>query len=159
MKKVSSGILIYKIKDDKAYFFIVHPGGPYWKGKDEGTWSIPKGEIDDSDFSQKAMLKNAIKEVKEETGISLPDDSKHYLPLGEITQKSGKVVHAWAYEGDWSGILMCHSYATIEYPSRSGKMIKIPEVDKAGFFTEEETRKKINPAQAAFIDRLKHALM
>ena len=156
-QKISSGILIFK-RSPELKVFLVHPGGPFWKNKDEGAWSIPKGEIDDGNFSQEAMLKNAKRELEEETGISPPEENEKYFYLGEIKQKSGKVVHAWAYEGDWSGLLMCSSFAEIEWPHKSGERIKVPEVDKAGFFTIAQARKKINSAQSTFLDKLEEKL-
>src|SRR3989344_7907866 len=100
--KTSAGILLYKFYDDELRFFIVHPGGPFWKDKDKGAWSIPKGEIDDESENP---FERAKKELKEETGISLDREEKDCIFLGEITQKSGKRVIAWASEGDWSGLL------------------------------------------------------
>ncbi|NCO11155.1 hypothetical protein CO038_00270 [Candidatus Pacearchaeota archaeon CG_4_9_14_0_2_um_filter_39_13] len=157
MPKTSSGLLMYKLKDSKLYFFIVHPGGPFWKGKDKGAWSISKGEIDDRNYSHEAMLENARRELKEEVGVDAPMEEEKYIYLGEITQKSGKVVHAWAFEGDFF-LLQCTSFAEIEWPPKSGKKIKFPEVDKAGFFMEKEAMEKINPAQIPFVDRLKNYL-
>lgn len=156
MAKTSSGLLMYKIKDSRVYFFIVHPGGPFWKGKDKGIWSISKGEVDNGDFSHEALLNNAIRELKEETGVIAPKDKSSYIYLGKITQKSGKVVHSWAFQGEFF-LLQCTSFAEIQ-DSKSGKKIRFPEVDKAGFFTESEAKEKINPAQIPFIDRLKEHL-
>lgn len=145
--KVSAGLLMYKFKNSRIEVFIVHPGGPFFKHKDEGTWSIPKGEIEEGED----YLEAAQREMLEETGVVAKGP---FAPLGEVVQKAGKHVHGWAFEGDWSGLLMCKSYASIEWPSRSGKIIRFPEVDKAGFFSPESAKKKINPAQAELIDRL-----
>lgn len=151
MVKISSGLLMYKIKDGKLLFFLVHPGGPFWKNKDEGAWGIPKGEINDSEGESDA----AKREFEEETGIK---SKEPYIPLGKITQKSGKIVHAWAFQGDWTGLLMGNSFVNLEYPAHSGKMIKFPEVDKAGFFTLEKSKELINPAQYDLLLRLKEHL-
>lgn len=158
MPKQSSGLLLYKIKNNVLKVFLVHPGGPFWKDKDKGTWSIPKGEIDDNDFSEENLFKNAIRELKEETGISVSEEKEKYLSLGSVTQKSGKIVHGWAYEGDWTGLLMCQSFVEIEWPPKSGKKMKIPEVDKADFFTLEKAKEKVNPAQIELIENLEKYL-
>lgn len=150
-KKISCGLLMYKKKEDAILYFIVHPGGPFWKNKDQETWSIPKGEPN----PEEDLLEAAKREFYEETGIKSQGE---FIPLGSITQKSGKVVHCWAFEGDWSGLLMCKSFTKLEWPPRSGKMISVPEVDKAGFFTKEEARKRIIPAQFEIIERLEEYL-
>jgi predicted NUDIX family NTP pyrophosphohydrolase len=151
MQKRSAGLLMYKIsRERKLKLFIVHPGGPFWKNKEGGAWSIAKGEVEDG----KDMFEVAKKELKEETGIIAPPGKENYIDLGEITQKSGKIVRAWAFEGDWNGLLICSSWAEIEWPAKSGKKIKVPEVDKAGFFNIEEAKKMINPAQIELIRRL-----
>ena len=132
--------------------FIVHPGGPFWKNKDESSWSIPKGELEEGED----LLSAAKREFMEETGLKI--DSESFIQLGNVTLKSGKIVHAWAFEGDWSGLLMCQSYMNLEWPPRSGKLIKFPEVDKASFFSPEIAKKKINPAQRELIDKLEAVL-
>ena len=152
-QKISAGLLMYKFdKEKKLRVFLVHPGGPFWKDKDSGAWSIPKGEVDDNDG--KDLLETAKREFREETGIVSPKENEKYFYLGEIEQKNKKIVHAWAFEGDWSGLLMCQSFVEIEWPYKSGKIIKISEVDKADFFTAEKAKEKINPAQFAFIEKL-----
>ena len=152
MQKTSAGILIYKFYNQKLKIFIVHPGGPFWKGKDEGAWSIPKGEAKEGESD---LLEVAKRELKEETGIEL---NGNFHDIGTIKQKSGKIVKAYATLGDWSGLLMCQSFAEIEWPYKSGKKIRVPEVDKAGFFDIDIVKKKINPAQIEFIDRLTSVL-
>ena len=111
---------MYKVIDGTLKVFIGHPGGPFWKGKDEGAWSIPKGEIEEGESD---LLKVAIREMKEETGINAPENSDNYLCLDSVVQKSGKRVYAWAFEGDWSGLLMGSSYVEMEY---HGGKIKFP---------------------------------
>ena len=147
MKK-SAGLLMHKTENNTFYYFLVHPGGPFWKNKDAGAWSIPKGEIEDC---EKDELSAAIREMKEETGITAKEP---FTDLGEIKQKSGKIVHAWAFHGDFSGLLLCQSMVEMEFPPKSGKKVKFPEVDRADMFTKEEAKIKINPAQFEFIERL-----
>lgn len=127
----------------------MHPGGPFFQRKDAGAWTIPKGEVaEDEDLLTRARI-----EFQEELGSALPDEK--LISLGSVKQKGGKMVHAWAAEGDLSpGFeLRCNSFE-IEWPPRSGKMESFPEVDQATFFSLAEARIKINPAQAQFLDRL-----
>ncbi|MDO8508128.1 MAG: NUDIX domain-containing protein [Nanoarchaeota archaeon] len=152
MPKISSGLLMYKFANSELKVFLVHPGGPFWKNKDEGAWSVPKGEVEENED----FLDTAKREFSEEVGF-IPE-SDNFIPLGEVVQKSGKIVHCWAFQGDWSGLLMTSSFVTIEYPVKSGKFIKIPEIDKAQFFPIQEARKKINPSQKNFLDRLEAIL-
>jgi predicted NUDIX family NTP pyrophosphohydrolase len=151
MLKDSAGLLMYKISNGELMVFIVHPGGPFWKDKDEGAWSIPKGEVDEGE----ELLSAAMREVKEETGLEAKEP---FIELGSVMQASGKIVYCWAFEGDWTGLLMGSSYVRMEWPLGSGKTISFPEVDKAGFFTLEEARRKLNPAQADFLDRLREKI-
>ena len=143
MQKISAGLLMYRIKNGKLEVFLIHPGGPYWKDKDSGAWSIPKGEIKNGEN----LMETAKREFEEETGIK---PAENFISLGEITQRSGKIVHAWAFEKNWSGILK----SNMTTMSWNGKKIKIPEVDRGNYFTLEEARKKINPAQFEFVERL-----
>ncbi len=139
---------MYKKGDDKKLkVFIVHPGGPFWKGKDIGAWSIPKGEVEEGED----LLDCAKREFEEEIGIT-PEGE--FIFLGEIKQKAGKIVYCWAFKGDWSGMLLKQNMVEIEFPYDSGKKIKIPEIDKAGFFPVSKAKEKINPAQKEFIERL-----
>lgn len=148
---------MYKFdKERKLRVFIIHPGGPFWKDKDIGAWSIPKGEVDDEDG--KDLLETAKREFYEETGIVPPLEDEKYHYLGEIEQKNKKIVYAWAFEGDWHGLLLCRSFVEVEWPYKSGKMIKIPEVDRAEFFILEKVKEKINPAQFILIEKLKKIL-
>ena len=131
----------------------MHPGGPFWAKKDEGAWSIPKGEAAPGED----LLTRAQTEFEEELGIR-PEGN--YISLGSIKQKGGKTVHAWAVEGDLPESFQLKSNLfEMEWPPRSGKMKTFPEVDRAEFFPEKIARRKINPAQTLFIDRLRAALV
>ena len=158
MPKTSAGLLMYKIKENQLYVFLVHPGGPFWKNRDSGSWSIPKGEADNGEISEKDLLEVAKREMKEETGIEVKSDT-NFTYLDSVQQKSGKMVHAWAFEGNWHGLLMCSSFVEIEYPYKSGKKIKIPEVDKADFFKIVKAKEKVNSAQIKLIERLENYLI
>lgn len=147
MAKQSAGILLYRKIDSGLQVFLVHPGGPFFKNKDEGAWSIPKGEfLDDED-----ALTAAKREFKEETGQEIDGD---FLPLQPITQKSGKKVYAWAVEGDIDHETIFSNIFELEWPPKSGKRISIPEIDRAAWFDVDEAKLKINPAQAGLIDEL-----
>jgi predicted NUDIX family NTP pyrophosphohydrolase len=121
MKKLSAGLLMYRTKNGFVEFFLVHPGGPFFKNKDDGYWSIPKGEPEDGEPDN---LTVAIREFNEETSI---DPVGPYTELGTITQKNGKVVHAWAFQGDWPDDkpIVCNTI-DLEWPRNSGKIITIP---------------------------------
>jgi len=150
---VSAGLLMFRRpKIDIVEFLLVHPGGPFWKNKDDGAWSIPKGEAQLGED----LLARAQIEFEEEVGIK-PEGN--WLPLGSITQKGGKTVHAWAFEGDLPDNFELKSNTfEVEWPPRSGKLKQFPEIDRAEFFPEEIARRKINPAQTAFFDRLRAVL-
>lgn len=142
MQRVSAGLLMFRYRD-KLEVFLAHHGGPFWKDKDLGAWTIPKGEVKDGE----GLLETAKREFEEETGIK-PEGE--FISLGEVKQKTGKIVHAWAFKMDWSGLLRLN-YITIDF---NGKKMKIPEVDKAQYFTIEKAKEKINPAQKEFLERL-----
>ena len=141
---------MWRIREGEAEFLLVHPGGPFWKNKDEGAWSIPKGEIEENEDG----LAAAKREFKEETGFESVGD---FCPLAPIKQKSGKIVKAWAFEGNCDPAAIKSITTKIKVPWESEKL-EIPEVDKAGFFRFEEAVEKINPAQAAFLKELKETL-
>jgi len=145
--KQSAGILLYRKADNVLQFFLVHPGGPFYKNKDAGAWSIPKGEfLDDEE-----PLAAAKREFEEETSQPVNGD---FVPLGSVKLKSGKTVYAWAVEGDIDHETIISNTFEIEWPPRSGKKITIPEIDRAGWFNAAVAKQKINPAQAAFIETL-----
>ena len=146
--KVSAGLLMFRRKHRKLEVFLAHPGGPFWAKKDDGAWSIPKGEIE----GEGDLLETALREFEEETGIR-PEGE--FLPLGAVNQRGGKTIHAWAFEGDHdeSSPIRSNTF-NMEWPPRSGRIQEFPEIDKACFFELDAARKKINPAQAELIDRL-----
>jgi predicted NUDIX family NTP pyrophosphohydrolase len=148
MAKHSAGILLYRRAGDGLEVLLVHPGGPFWAKKDVGVWSIPKGEHDEGEDA----LATALREFHEETGTVLPPGA--LTDLGTVKQRAGKVVRAWAAEGDLDADAIRSNHFTIEWPPRSGRMREFPEVDRAAWFGVVEARERINPAQAAFLDRL-----
>jgi predicted NUDIX family NTP pyrophosphohydrolase len=145
----SAGILLHRRNAGALEVLLVHPGGPMWARRDAGAWSIPKGEYTEGEDPEFA----ARREFEEELGSSAPPGAAD--DLGEVRQKSGKVVHAWALEGDLDLERVSSNLVEIEWPPRSGKLIEIPEVDRAAWFPLELAREKINPAQAELLDRLR----
>lgn len=145
-KKISAGLLLYRQRD-RLEVFLVHPGGPFWAKKDAGAWSIPKGEIGDGEDP----LQAAKREFREETGF-LVDGEFH--ALDPVKQAGGKVVHAWAIEADCDPAQLRSNLFSIEWPPKSGKTREYPEVDRAGWFSVGEARKKILAAQTGLIDQL-----
>jgi predicted NUDIX family NTP pyrophosphohydrolase len=144
----SAGILLHRGRDGEREVLLVHPGGPFWARRDAGAWSIPKGEYTPDEDA----LAAARREFREELGVSPPDGD--VAELGEIRQRSGKVVRAWALEGDLDVSAVHSNACEIEWPPRSGQKIEIPEVDRAEWFSLQDAREKINPAQAELLDRL-----
>ena len=145
---VSAGILLYRVQDAAVEVLLVHPGGPYFKNKDKGSWTIPKGLVD---FGEEPIAA-AVRELFEETGLS-PEGPLHYL--GEVRQKGGKLVHAWSAKTDLLGDLELRSNTfELEWPPHSGKTQTFPEIDQMRFFTCEEAKEYINPAQVDFIQRI-----
>jgi predicted NUDIX family NTP pyrophosphohydrolase len=126
---------------------LVHPGGPFWKNRDLGAWTLPKGELD----AGEEPLAAACREFEEETGVR-PQGAFH--PLGSVTQKGGKVVHGWAFEGDCDPAAIVSNTFELAWPPGSGRLESFPEVDRAAFFRLDEARRRINPAQVALIDAL-----
>ena len=144
--KQSAGLLVYRETDDGVEIFLVHPGGPFYAKKDDGAWSIPKGEFDDED-----SLTAARREFEEETGSKIAGD---FFALTPIKQKGGKIVYAWAVEADIDADAIKSNTFEMEWPPRSGKAARFPEVDRAAWFDSETAKQKINPAQAALITEL-----
>jgi predicted NUDIX family NTP pyrophosphohydrolase len=145
--KISAGLLLFRRKVDGIEVFLAHPGGPFFAKKDAGAWTIPKGELDGNE----EPLIAAQREFREETGIQ---PIGPFIELGTIQQKSGKIVHAWAWEGDADPAVVHSNHIRIEWPPKSGRWIDIPEVDRCGWFDSATAREKINPAQAELIERL-----
>jgi predicted NUDIX family NTP pyrophosphohydrolase len=147
MSNQSAGILLYRKISDELQVFLVHPGGPFFKNKDAGAWSIPKGEF----LSDEEPLSAAKREFQEETGQKV---NGNFIELKPVRLKSGKTVHAWAVEGDINHETITSNLFEIEWPPKSGKKQSFPEIDKAGWFTLDEAKIKLNPAQGGFIDEL-----
>jgi predicted NUDIX family NTP pyrophosphohydrolase len=148
----SAGLLLFRRARDGLEVLLVHPGGPFWAKRDHGAWSIPKGEhAEDED-----ALAAARREFAEELGHAAPDGET--FELGEVRQKAGKVVCAWAVAGDLNPEQITSNTFTMEWPPRSGRTREFPEVDRAQWFGLAEARERINPAQAALLDRLADAV-
>jgi predicted NUDIX family NTP pyrophosphohydrolase len=148
----SAGVLLYRLAGGEPEVLLVHPGGPFWAGRDAGAWSIPKGEHGDDEDPQAC----ARREFEEETGTELPPGA--LSDLGTVRLKSGKQVTAWAAEGDLDADAIRSNTFELEWPPRSGRMQAFPEIDRAGWFGLEAAREKLNPAQAQFINRLQALL-
>jgi predicted NUDIX family NTP pyrophosphohydrolase len=138
---------MFRRSDSGVEVLLAHPGGPFWQSRAEGAWTIPKGGIHEGELP----LDTAQREFREETGF---EPRGPYLPLGQIVQRSGKVVQAWAFEGDCDPAALVSMETTVEWPLRSGKRIVVPEIDRVEFFSIDAARAAINPAQAELLDRL-----
>jgi predicted NUDIX family NTP pyrophosphohydrolase len=149
----SAGILLYRRSSGALNVLLVHPGGPFWARRDEGAWSIPKGEYD---RDSEDPLVAARREFSEELGSPAPEGEP--IDLGEITQRSGKRVRAWALEGDLDASAIVSNTCEVQWPPRSGRMIEIPEVDRAEWFGRDAAREKINAGQVPLLDRLEQLL-
>ena len=147
MSKQSAGVLLYRIVDGLLQVFLVHPGGPFFKNKDDGSWSIPKGEF----AEEENPLDAAKREFQEETGQSIEGN---FIELKPIQQKGGKTVYAWAVEGDIDHEIIVSNTFEIEWPPGSGKKQSFPEVDRGAWFDVETAKKKINAAQVGLIKEL-----
>jgi len=152
--KRSAGILLFRRNGGETEFLLIHPGGPFWAKKDSGSWSIPKGQIEDGEEARAC----AIRELEEELGPVPELDREQLIELGAIRQKAGKVVEAWAAQADFDPADLVSNTFTIEWPPRSGREQEFPEVDRAEWFGIEAAREKILPAQAEFLDRLSERL-
>jgi predicted NUDIX family NTP pyrophosphohydrolase len=151
MPKRSAGLLMYRRRNGQVEVFLVHPGGPFWAKKDLGAWSICKGEYAESEIP----LEAAKREFQEETGFTAQGS---FHELGVVQQASGKVVTAWAFEGDCDPGKLVSNHCEVEWPPRSRRMIQIPEVDRGGWFSIEAARERILKAQEPFLDRLSQML-
>lgn len=146
MAKTSAGLLMFRRKP-LLEVFLVHPGGPYWAAKDAGAWTIPKGEVGEGE----EFVAAAKREFNEETGF---DSSEPLIPLGSVKLKSGKTIQAWAFEGDCDARRLRSNLFEVEWPPRSGKVVKFPEADRGEWFNLRTAQEKIHPAQAPLLERL-----
>jgi predicted NUDIX family NTP pyrophosphohydrolase len=151
--RTSAGLLMYRRTEGELQVLLVHPGGPYFANKDAGAWTLPKGEP----AAGEDPLAAARREFREETRVEVPPAAA-MLPLGQVKQKGGKVVQAWAFEGDCDPAQCVSNTFRLEFPPRSGKFQEFPEVDRASFFSMAEAKTKINPAQAQLLERLEATL-
>jgi predicted NUDIX family NTP pyrophosphohydrolase len=147
----SAGILLYRWTTGTLEVFLVHPGGPFWKNKDAGSWTIPKGEFE----NEEPALDAAIREFREETGFSLKG---HFQPLSPVRQKGGKRIFAWALPGDLDPAKISSNTFELEWPRHSGRQQTFPEVDKGGWFSLTAARLIINPAQIALLEELEETV-
>ncbi len=152
MPKRSAGLMLFRRDGDRFEVLLVHPGGPFWRNKDDGAWSIPKGEYGDDEDP----LTTARREFREELGSAPPDGTA--IPLGEVRQRGGKAVAAWAVEGDLDVERIESNTFEIEWPPRSGRRQVFPEVDRARWCPPDTARRLLVSAQAGFVDRLLDAL-
>jgi predicted NUDIX family NTP pyrophosphohydrolase len=150
-KNVSAGLLLFRRSGKGLEVFLAHPGGPFWSGRDLGAWTVPKGLVEDGEDP----LATAVREFEEETGIQ-PEEP--FLPLDSVRQKAGKLVHAWAWEGEADPRRVRSNSMRAEWPRGSGRWLTFPEVDRCEWFDARSARHKINPAQAELIDRLETVL-
>jgi len=148
----SAGLLMFRRRGREVEVFLVHPGGPFWSKKDEGAWSIPKGIVEEGED----IFQTAIREFEEETGLKV--SAEKFITLSPLKLKSGKIIHAWAFEGDCDPGRIKSNTFKMEWPPKSGRIQEFPEIDRAGWFTLNEARKKINPGQVNFIDQLENNL-
>ncbi|WP_339627874.1 NUDIX domain-containing protein [uncultured Maribacter sp.] len=149
MPKISAGIILYRLNNSDTEVLLVHPGGPFWVKKNMGSWSIPKGEIE----PEEDLLEAAIRETKEETGIK---SKGKFIALSPLKQKSGKIIHAWALQGNFDPLdLKSNSFEMI-WPPKSGKNNVFPEIDKAAWFPLKEAKLRIVPGQIPFITELEN---
>lgn len=151
MPKLSAGLLMYRRADGHVEVLLVHPGGPFFRHKDEGAWSIPKGEIEPGED----LLAAAQREFEEEVSLR---PAGPFTALSPVKQKGGKTVHAWAFEGDCDPAAIESNTFPIEWPPRSGRQSEFPEIDRAEFFDLATARRKINVGQAPLIDELQQLL-
>lgn len=151
MPKISAGILLYRLNNSDPEVLLVHPGGPFWKKKDKGTWSIPKGEIEPNED----LLQAAIRETEEETGIK---SQGKFIALSPLKQKSGKIIHAWALQGNFEPSDFKSNAFEIEWPPKSGKKKAFPEVNETSWFSTGEAKLKIVPGQIPFITELENLI-
>lgn len=147
MPRISAGLLMYRVQEGVVQVLLVHPGGPFFRHKDEGAWSIPKGEP----RGDENLLLTAQREFAEETGLT---PQGPFAPLEPIRQKGGKTVHAWAFQGDCDPRTLRSNTFAMEWPPKSGRQVEFPEVDRGEFFDVDVAKNKIKPGQETLIDEL-----
>lgn len=152
MRKKAAGILLYRQRGSSVEVFLIHPGGPFWAKKDEGAWSIPKGEISENEDP----LMAAQREFQEETGFSVQGP---FISIGSVKQSGGKVVQAWACEGNVDASAIQSNSFNLEWPPHSGKYQDFPEADRAEWFSLTQARKKILKVQLPFLENLEYLLL
>ena len=153
MPKLSAGLLLFRRTADGIEVLVAHPGGPMWARRDTGAWSLPKGAREDHETD---LYNSARREFHEETGHVAPDGPA--IDLGEVRMRSGKVVHAWGLEGDLDPAAITSMEVDLEWPPHSGRTVRVPEIDRVAWLRPADARRKLNPAQAGFVDRLLQAL-
>lgn len=152
MPRVSAGLLMYRIQDGKLQVLLAHPGGPYFQNKDDGAWTVPKGEIKPGED----MLEAAKREFEEETGIT---PTGPFIELTPIKQKGGKIVHAWAFQGDCDPSAVASNTFTMEWPPKSGRQMEFPEMDRAEFFDVAAAGQKIKAAQMPLVNECEQIVL
>ena len=152
MPRISAGLLMYRVQDDKLQVLLAHPGGPFSKKKDDGYWTIPKGEIEPGEN----MFEAAMREFEEETGVR---PTGPFIELTPIKQKGGKVVHAWAFKGDCNPAEIVSNTFTMEWPPHSGRQMEFPEIDRADFFDVAEASRKIKAPQMAMVEECERIVL
>ncbi|MEO5965213.1 MAG: NUDIX domain-containing protein [Candidatus Limnocylindrales bacterium] len=152
MPKLSAGLLLFRRVDDEVEVLVAHPGGPIWARRDTGSWSLPKGAANDGE----PLLDAAYREFEEETGHPAPRGE--LIDLGDVRMRSGKVVHGWAVEGNLDPLAIRSMTVEVEWPPHSGRRVVVPEIDRVAWVRPGEARRRLNPAQATFVDRLLQVL-
>lgn len=152
MPRVSAGLLMYRLQDGKLQVLLAHPGGPFFQNKDNGAWTIPKGEIEPGED----MLEAAKREFEEETGIT---PTGPFIALTPIKQKGGKIVHAWAFQGDCDTSAVVSNTFTMEWPPKSGRQMEFPEMDRAEFFDVAAAGQKIKAAQMPLVEECEQIVL
>jgi predicted NUDIX family NTP pyrophosphohydrolase len=152
MPRVSAGLLMYRIRDGVFQVLLAHPGGPFFKNKDEGAWTIPKGEIEPGED----ILAAARREFREETGVK---PTGPFIALTPIKQKGGKLVHAWAFKGECDPVGIVSNTFSMEWPPHSGRRMEFPEIDRAGFFDVVVASRKIKSAQRALVEECERLVL
>jgi predicted NUDIX family NTP pyrophosphohydrolase len=145
--KQSAGILLYKFREAELLVFLAHPGGPFFKNKDEGAWTIPKGEFAEG----QDPLCEAIREFREETGTDIKGE---FVKLAPVRSRSGKIIHTWAVSSELEQVFISSNTFDLEWPPKSGSMRSFPEIDKGAWFTMTEAKKKINASQVPILEQL-----